>query len=88
MKLQVAEVKNRLPAIQRNGKSDPESALKAIDALVDKLKPKGEALQEVLYAKAIVLFRNDKDESKKTFAAALRLAPDSKLGRRIERVDD
>lgn len=85
-KLRVAELKNRLASIQRSGRGNPEGALQEISALIDDLKPEGEALQEVLYAKGVILFGGNKDESKKALEAALKIAPDSQLGKRIEQI--
>ena len=85
-KLQVAQLKNRLAAIQRSGRADPAGALQEIDALIDELKPEGEALQEVYYAKGVLLFRDSKEESKKALEAALKLAPESQLGKRLAQI--
>jgi thioredoxin-related protein len=85
-KLRVAELKNRLASIQRSGRGNPEGALQEISALIDELKPEGEALQEVLYAKGVILFGSNKDESKKALEAALKIAPDSQLGKRLEQI--
>ena len=85
-KLAVAELKNRLASIQRSARRNPKAALTESDALIDELNPQGEALQEVYFAKASMLFGSDKDASKKTLEAAVKLAPDSKLGKQIEQI--
>ena len=85
-KLQLAELKNRLASIQRSGRGNPEGALKEISDLIDELNPQGEALQEVYYAKGALLFSSDKDESKKALEAGRKIAPDSPLGKRLEKI--
>ena len=57
-----------------------------VSALIDELNPEGEAMQEILFAKGSLLFRSDKAESKKALEAAMKLAPDSELGKRIEKI--
>ena len=84
-KFQTAEIKARLQSIQRSA-SDVDAALKEIAALIEELDPKGEALQEVLFTKGGMLFRSDKEASKAALEAAVKLAPESKLGKRIERI--
>jgi hypothetical protein len=54
--------------------------------LITQLQPTGVGLQEVLYQKGAMQFAVDKEASKATFEAALKVAPDSPMARQIEQV--
>ncbi len=55
-----------------------------IDELIKEKSPKGEALQEVLFMKSNLYFRAKKmDEAEALLRKAMKVAPDSKTGKRI-----
>jgi len=56
-----------------------------IDGLINEKNPKGEGLQELLFAKSSLYFRSDKKkEAEKLLREAKKLAPESKIGKRID----
>lgn len=84
-KLKVAQVKEQLADLQRSGK--PDESLEKVQQLIAEMDLKGEALQEAMYYKGYFQFQTgDKDAAKTTLEAALKLAPESKMGQQIERI--
>ncbi len=81
-----AEISDGIKLIMREARTDSEGALKQLDALTTELKLEGEDLQQALFMKGQMLFRSDKDASKAALEAALKLAPESKVGKKIESV--
>lgn len=77
------EFKAELEGVLRGGGADPKSALAAIDKLIEEKKPTGEALQEALFYKGSIHFRDDKAKAKALLLEAQKLAPDSDIGKRI-----
>lgn len=66
--------------------SGPEGLIEKLDELITRLQPTGVGLQEILYQKGAMQFSVDKEASKATFEAALKVAPDSPMARQIEQV--
>jgi thioredoxin-related protein len=82
-----ARVKQAVAEIRRElATKSPEETLSRIDALIAKEQPTGEALQLVLFTKAIVLFRIDKDACRQALEAARSAAPDSQLAAQIQTI--
>ena len=77
------DFKAELQSVLRGGGADPKSALAAIDKLIEEKKPTGEALQEALFYKGSIHFRDDKAKAKALLLEAQKLAPDSDIGKRI-----
>lgn len=68
---------------------DAKAALAAFDRIVNELKPQGEALQDVLFAKGEVFFMtNDKAALRTCLDEALAAAPESKAAHRIKATRD
>lgn len=68
---------------------DPKAALAVFDRIVGELKPKGEALQDVLFAKGEAFFMtNDKAALRTCLDEALAAAPESKVAPRIKATRD
>lgn len=85
--IKTGEVRKALLEIRRGGtSSSPEDLIKKIDELIAKLDPKGEGLQETLFLKGSILFRGDKEKAKEALETALKVAPESRLGRQIEQI--
>lgn len=83
--LKLAKVKDVVAEIRRSGNLD--ESLAKINKLITDLDLKGEVLQEAMYYKGYIQFqKGDKDASKTTLEAALKLAPESKMGKQIERI--
>lgn len=81
----VAQVKEVIKGIQRSGNLD--ESLAKLNKVITELDLKGEALQEAMYFKGVVQYKKgDKETSKTTLEAALKLSADSKLGKQIERI--
>jgi thioredoxin-related protein len=81
----VAQVKEVIAGIQRSGNLD--ESLAKLNKVITELDLKGEALQEAMYFKGVVQYKKgDKETSKTTLEAALKLSADSKLGKQIERI--
>ncbi|MDP7050868.1 MAG: thioredoxin fold domain-containing protein [Verrucomicrobiota bacterium] len=80
------EIKDSLQAIMRGGRgAKPEELIAKIDGLIKEKNPKGEGLQELLFAKSSLYFRSDKKkEAEKLLREAKKLAPESKIGKRID----
>ena len=72
----------------RTGGADPKGVLAAIDKLIDEKKPTGEALQEALFYKGSIYFRDDKAKAKAALLEAQKLAPNSETGQRINGILD
>jgi thioredoxin-related protein len=70
----------------RSSASTPQEVIEKLDDLITQLQPTGVGLQEVLYQKGAMQFAVDKEASKATFEAALKVAPDSPMARQIEQV--
>ena len=67
-----------------NRGAKPEDMIVKIDELIKEKSPKGEALQEVLFMKSNLYFRAKKmDEAEALLRKAMKVAPDSKTGKRI-----
>ena len=82
------EFKSELEAAMRSGGADPKGVLAAIDKLIDEKKPTGEALQEALFYKGSIYFRDDKAKAKAALLEAQKLAPNSDTGQRINGILD
>ena len=82
------EFKSELEAAMRSGGADPKGVLAAIDKLIDEKKPTGEALQEALFYKGSIYFRDDKAKAKAALLEAQKLAPNSETGQRINGILD
>jgi thioredoxin-related protein len=80
------EIKDSMQAIMRGNRgAKPEEVIAKLDQLIKEKAPKGEALQEVLFGKSNLYFRaNDKAKAEKLLHEAKKLAPDSKIGKRID----
>ena len=84
--LAATEIKDSLQAVMRGNRgAKTEELIAKIDELIKEKAPKGEALQEVLFAKSSLYFRaKDKIKAEKLLREAKKLAPDSKIGKRID----
>ena len=82
------EFKSELEAAMRTGGADPKGVLAAIDKLIDEKKPTGEALQQALFYKGTIYFRDDKAKAKAALLEAQKLAPNSETGQRINGILD
>lgn len=79
----LAKVDETLAAAMKSGKTD--EALKVITDAIKDHDPKGEALQDLLFKKSLVLFRKkDKSAAKAALIAAKAAAPESETGQRID----
>ena len=65
-------------------RGDSNETIAEIDRLVAEEKPDGEALQEALFQKSVILFQTDKDAAKKLLLEAKKAAPESETGKRID----
>ena len=82
------EFKSELESAMRSGGNDPKGVLAAIDKLIEEKKPTGEALQEALFYKGSIHFRDDKAKAKTLLLEAQKLAPNSETGQRITGILD
>lgn len=81
------EIEADVNKIMRSSRGDSAGAIKKIDELIEKRKPKGEALQQVYFAKASILFQlQKKDEAQALLEKAHGVAPKSELGKQIKRI--
>ena len=81
------KIAKALAEVQRSFRTaGPEATLQKIDEMIGKFKPQGETLQQVLMVKAQLLFGIDKEKSKATLEAAQKLAPESRIGKQIDRI--
>ena len=83
--LAATEIKDSLQAIMRGNRgAKTEDMVVKIDELIKEKSPKGEALQEVLFMKSNLYFRAKKmKEAETLLREAMKIAPDSKTGKRI-----
>ena len=83
--LTATEIKDSLQAIMRGNRgAKTEDMVVKIDELIKEKSPKGEALQEVLFMKSNLYFRAKKmKEAETLLREAMKIAPDSKTGKRI-----
>lgn len=82
--LNVSVVRESLQEIMKGLKPDTiDTGMKKLDELLAEKKPQGEALQEVLFLKAQLLFRTDKAQSKELLISAQKAAPESRIGTQI-----
>ncbi len=79
------EIKDSLQAIMRGNRgAKPEELIAKVDQLIKEKAPKGEALQEVLFMKSNLYFRaKDMKKAEALLHEAKKIAPDSKIGKRI-----
>ena len=85
--LRQSEVREAMQEIRRSAAADgPEAVLKKLDELITKLNPTGEGLQEVLLQKGAIQYGQDKNASKATLEAALKVAPESSRARQIQQI--
>lgn len=85
--IKVGIVKDSLAELQQSARGiEPAELVKRIDALIEKLDPQGEGLQEALFFKANVLYRVDKTKSKETFLAAAKAAPDTNMAKQVPQI--
>jgi len=84
--LAAGEIKDSLQAVMRGNRgAKPEELIAKIDELIKEKNPKGEGLQEVLFAKSSLYFRSDKKkEAEKLLREAKKIAPESTIGKRID----
>lgn len=64
----------------------PEATIAKFDELITTFSAEGEELQQILFAKANLLFATDKAKSKETLLAAQAAAPDSQMARQIDQI--
>ena len=83
--LVATEIKDSLQAIMRGNRgAKPEELIAKVDQLIKEKAPKGEALQEVLFMKSNLYFRvKDMKKAETLLREAMKIAPDSKTGKRI-----
>ena len=88
--LAATEIKDSLQAIMRGNRgAKTEDMVVKIDELIKEKSPKGEALQEVLFMKSNLYFRAKKmKEAETLLREAMKIAPDSKTGKRIPGILD
>jgi thiol-disulfide isomerase/thioredoxin len=84
--LAATEIKDSLQAIMRGSRgAKPEEQIAKIDKFIKEKNPKGEGLQEVLFAKSSLYFKaNKKKEAEKLLKEAKKIAPNSKIGQRVD----
>lgn len=68
------------------GEAGPEAALGKLDEMIAKYSAEGEELQQLLFAKANLLFAVDKAKSKETLLEAQAAAPESAMARQIDQI--
>jgi uncharacterized protein YPO0396 len=83
-----AQFKETLTQIMRgNGGAKSEALAAKIDELVKKEKATGESLQEALFMKSSLMFRDKKkDEAEKLLLEAQKAAPNSGTAKRIDQI--
>jgi thioredoxin-related protein len=83
--LVATEIKDSLQAIMRGNRgAKPEELIAKVDQLIKEKAPKGEVLQEVLFMKSNLYFRvKDMKKAETLLREAMKIAPDSKTGKRI-----
>jgi len=83
-----AQFKETLTQIMRtNGGAKSEALAAKIDELVKKEKATGESLQEALFMKSSIMFRDKKkDEAEKLLLEAQKAAPNSATAKRIDQI--
>jgi len=83
--LSATEIKDSLQAIMRENRgAKPEDLITKVDQLIKDKKPKGEALQEVLFMKSNLHFRSkDMKKAESLLHEAKKIAPNSRIGKRI-----
>jgi thioredoxin-related protein len=87
--LVATEIKDSLQAIMRDRGAKPDDKIAKVDKLIKDKSPKGEALQEVLFMKSNLYFQAKKmDKAEALLRQAMKIAPDSKTGKRIPGILD
>ena len=87
--LVATEIKDSLQAIMRDRGAKPDDKIAKVDKLIKDKSPKGEALQEVLFMKSNLYFQaKKKDKAEALLRQAMKIAPDSKTGKRIPGILD
>ncbi|MDG2213237.1 MAG: thioredoxin family protein [Verrucomicrobiota bacterium] len=87
--LVATEIKDSLQAIMRDRGAKPDDKIAKVDKLIKDKSPKGEALQEVLFMKSNLYFQAKKrDKAEVLLRQAMKIAPDSKTGKRIPGILD
>ena len=64
----------------------PDATLKSVDKLLAEMKPGGRDLQEALFLKAQLIYRQDREGCKQALITAHKAAPDSDTARNISRI--
>ncbi len=87
--LVATEIKDSLQAIMRDRGAKPDDKIAKVDKIIKDKSPKGEALQEVLFMKSNLYFQAKKmDKAEALLRQAMKIAPDSKTGKRIPGILD
>ncbi len=86
--LQLPKVKKRLEKIKRKAARDgAAAALKQVHMILQEMKPKGVALQEVKYIQALLNYKaGDKQKATRLLQTAREAAPESSKGERIRKI--
>ena len=72
-----------------NRGAKPEELITKIDELQKEKSPKGEALQKILFQKSNMYFRiKNMEKAESALREAMRVAPDSEIGKRIPGILD
>jgi thioredoxin-related protein len=82
----LGQIREALDDVRRSAAADPQGAITKIDELLTTLQPTGEAMQEVLFMKGSLQFRQDRQAAKATLEAAAKVAPDTRLGQQIQQI--
>lgn len=82
----LSDINKELNAIQAANRSNPKAAAEKIDALVKRENLTGETLQSAMYMKGAILYRTDKQASRRALEEAMRAAPDTSRASQIRRI--
>ncbi|MBB75591.1 MAG: hypothetical protein CMJ75_13875 [Planctomycetaceae bacterium] len=64
----------------------PDATLKSVDKLLEAMQPQGRDLQEALFLKAQLIYRQDRAGCKQALITAHKVAPDSDTAKNISRI--
>ena len=64
----------------------PDATLRSVDKLLVEMKPEGRDLQEALFLKAQIIYRQDREGCKQALITAHKAAPDSDTAKNISRI--
>ena len=84
--LNAEEVKGKLEEIVRGARGNPEEAIAKIDQLITDSGAAGASLQQILFMKANLVYRNDRDAAKQLLVEAYKAAPESDQAKQISQV--